>query len=276
MTGPAHLSFSAIEDYTSCPEKYRLRREMKVPREGGWAGVGGGAFHTVTERLDLIDLGVPVEGPTEFAEVLEEEIADRLRRAPESPPETWRASGRKSKDWPDKENKEWWLANGPGMVNRYRAWLKQVPWVVHVRDGEPAVEIKVTESFGGHPFVGYVDRVMEHMPTGTLAVMDLKTGSREPSVHTQLDFYADALRRLGFDIEFGFYYMARAGEMTVPVRPNDSDRLHYLAGQALHGIREKVFPPSPGMLCTSCDVRNYCWLMNGALAAEVSPFPVKV
>ena len=38
------------------------------------------------------------------------------------PEEDWKASGRATKANPDKENKDWWLKNGPLMVDKWIAW----------------------------------------------------------------------------------------------------------------------------------------------------------
>lgn len=274
MADIPRLSYSGMDDYASCQEKFRLRRIVQVPQGSNWAVVGGSAFHTVTERLDLMDFGVPVEGSTDFAEVMEEEIAERLERHPESTPDTWKATGRASKEWPDKWGKDYWLKMGPEWVATYRAWLKTVPWHIWVTpQGDPAVEIELNGMVGGVPVKGFIDRIMEHIPSGKLAIVDLKTSASEPSVSTQLDLYAHLVEQLDIcEVDFGFYYMARTGQMTTPQVPADPARLTYLWSQVKKSIDNDLFIPSPSMLCRSCDVVDHCWLMKGRHAAEVQPF----
>ncbi len=278
MADITRYSFSFIEDYAGCQEKARLRKVVKVPRGNHWAAVAGGAFHTLSERLDLIDFGIPVDGSTVWAEVLEEEIEDRVERSPDFPPETWKVGGRKSTKWPDKEDKKYWLATGPELVAKYQTWKKSVPWQIWIdpRTGEPAIELSVSGDIGGVPVVGYVDRIMEHVTTGTLAVVDLKTSSREPTVSTQLDVYAQLLGVLGIEVDLAFYYMARTGVMTTPHVPQDPARMHYLFSQVAQSLKQDFFIPSPSNLCGSCDVRDYCWLMNGEHADQVTPFSAGV
>lgn len=278
MADLTRYSFSFIEDYAGCQEKARLRKIAKVPRGNHWAAVAGGAFHRLSERLDRIDFGIPEDGSLDWATVLEEEIADRVQRNPDSPPETWKAGGRKSVKWPDKENKAYWLAQGDDLIGKYKTWKNNQPWQVWIDPwtGDPAIEINVNGTIGGVPVTGYVDRIMEHPASGKLAVVDIKTSAREPSVFTQLDVYAQLLTELDITVDYAFYYMARTGVMTTPHVPADPARLHYLFSQVATSLKQDLFIPSPSNLCSSCDVRDYCWLMNGQHADQVTPFSAGV
>lgn len=54
---PAHVSWSALETWLSCPTRYYLRRIAKVEERPMFAGIGGSALHKATEDIDfaLID-----------------------------------------------------------------------------------------------------------------------------------------------------------------------------------------------------------------------------
>jgi hypothetical protein len=48
----SHLSYSQLETFLSCGEKYRLSRIVGVPEEPAWYLIGGSAVHEATEAYD--------------------------------------------------------------------------------------------------------------------------------------------------------------------------------------------------------------------------------
>lgn len=49
--GP-HVSYSGLSDFIKCPKYWELRREMGLPEDPSWWGVGGSAVHKATEDMD--------------------------------------------------------------------------------------------------------------------------------------------------------------------------------------------------------------------------------
>lgn len=273
------LSHSAVEDYSGCGEKYRLRRIAKVPQVPSWSLVGGSAFHTVTEHYDNLQVGYDDGGPETFAEALELEIADRVEYSGIEP-DYWTASGRASTEWPDKENQAFWLKNGQTWFLQYQRFLQSSPWQTWITpDGEPAIEIELNWLLGDIEVRGYVDRIWENIVTGALLIVDIKSGSREPGVK-QLVTYHNGVAALFKDREwgtaprYGGYYMARKGMLTSPedVAAMDDGRLEYEYAAAARGIQAEVFLPSKSMLCGSCNVRDYCREVGGELAERERPY----
>src|SRR5665647_2281373 len=154
------LSYSQLNGYTGCGERYRLERILRVPQRPAWALVGGSAFHEATERYDLREHGVDVPDPY-FATVFDRKIAETEEESGLDRSQ-FRASGRASKQWPDKENEAWWRAEGPTMFLRWINFRRNAPWDIWITpDGMPAVEIEFDLVLGDDEIdiKGYIDRV---------------------------------------------------------------------------------------------------------------------
>lgn len=261
ITGKSYLSFSAVNQLSTCGEQFYLTRVMRLPDAGSWALYGGKAFHTASELLDK-------------GEYLSPELAwtDSWRKetATIDNPEEVRATGRASKDWPNKENPDWWQAKGPEMLQTYVQWRDQRfasgwRWL-DLPGGNPAIEVEVTGEFAGTPVRGYIDRVMVS-PTGEVHLYDIKTGSQEPT-SIQQHVYADLMEQtLGLRPTHYAYYMSRKGN-TGEVHDLDAERpnLTSIFSMARRAIEEEIFLPSPGMLCKACAVRPYCSAMGDRYA----------
>lgn len=279
VTTIKHLSHSTVSDWLECSEKVRLRKIEKVPSSPSWSLVGGSLVHTVTETLDLQDFGIPVtDQPSEFnKDTFEAAIAAEEKFSGTSRDE-WYCAGRVSKEWPDKENYDWWLRNGPVHVKNWRRFLTNGLWQVAITpDGDPAIEIELDEPVGGAPFKGYIDRVLEVVGTKELVVVDLKTGSRDPMSAGQLGVYSVGLgRKYGPDFwpQKGAYFMTRKGVTTIPadLRPYNDGRLDHEYGQVWTGIQNDIFVPKVGMLCGSCGVKDYCRAVGGKYADDYLPY----
>lgn len=275
-TGPAHLSYSQLSSFINCGEQYRLEKVHQVPSRPSWAGVGGSAVHAATEAVDLILLGQGVTlDPDDFGAYLEEAIVVAEERSGYSR-EDFRASGRASKAWPDKENLAWWQENGPLMVERWKTWRQVNRWEILLLDGDrPAIELEVNAPFGDELVKAYIDRVMVN-PDGEMAVVDLKSGSRMPIGSMQLGQYAESFARVsGYPRPtYGFYWNARTGSTTEVFNLDvwSADYFEY----AYAGIAERkrtgdLYLPHITNTCNSCGVRDYCRYVGGEKADEVPP-----
>lgn len=261
ITGKPHLSYSAITTLTDCGEKFRLERIEQVPQAPAWWFIGGKAYHVATE---YIDYGTE-EDPTSawdkaWAKQLEEDVPDGNYDAV-------RAAGRATKEWPNKQNQEWWDYHGPGFVAEYVKTMSQMRsdgWQIwNVEDGVRAIEIPFQVAIGEVVMKGAIDRVLVN-PDGELVVVDLKAGSRVPDSTMQLGVYAVAVEKIfGVKPILGSYFMARKAELTEP-----TSLLHYtedMLGSVLQSakrmIEAEIFLPHITSLCKSCGVRDYCTVM---------------
>lgn len=275
LTGRPHLSYSSLTSWLDCGERFRLERVLDAPQSPAWWFIAGGVIHEATEALDL---GIETD-PTEA-------YLSRFHKAVEATlDEGWeleqiRAGGRPSKEYPDKENFNFWLAEGPGMVANWVKWrdLKMSQgWTFLDLNGSPAIEIKVDIQFPDVRVIGYADRIMVDQ-WGQAIVVDLKSGSREPDSSLQLGVYGIGIQQ-NYDIHvpLGAYYMARKGTITEPV--SLMKYTHELVGSwfgmAKAAIEGEVFLPRVSSFCNSCAVAKFCSIKGDpALIQDLSSAPL--
>lgn len=273
-----HLSYSGLSTYNECGEKFRLTREIGVPEVPGWALVGGSAVHTATEVLDRQVYGLSLDdNRSTFREAFEQQIEKTVAR--DGVPELeWRISGKVSKQWPNKEDKDWWLFHGQSFVDNYIGWRNRYPgeiWLLP--DGSPAIEIAIDCEIGSAHVTGFIDRVFQERD-GTLRVVDLKAGRTTPTDGLQIATYGMGVETstgmtAGFHVKHGSYFMARDGLL---VGNYDLDqlypRLQYIYDGAWQAINANYFPARHSFMCKFCPVNEWCWSENGALSEQVKPF----
>ncbi len=273
---PSHLSFSALSTYAECGERYRLERGHGISGPSWWNALGGSAVHEVTEMADRAQWGEP--GAVEdFATVFDRLIDEEVEKTG-WPEDSIKASGRKTKAWPDKQNRAWWYTHGPLYVAAWFQWRERAgldlwttPW------GAPGIEVPVEVLVAGRKFVGYIDRVFVDPSDGTGIPVDLKCGNHEPKSSLQLGTYGVALERdFGLPVRLGGFWMAKdykeehlGLKYLEDLSRFTPDFVDAQFAMAWRGITGGVFLPSPGMMCGSCPVRDFCGLMGGSRAGEV-------
>jgi hypothetical protein len=276
-----------------CPGQYFYGRVLGKPERPAWASVGGSAVHSATEDWDrrTVETGEFETDPEILRGYFETALDIEIRKTEDTSPfprDEWRASGRVSKDWPDKENEKWWRANGPTMVARWVTWRLTsgweiawlaVPTMIAPIDGQdepyedyrtiPGIEIPFKIELGGVPIQGYVDRVFER--NGEYLCVDLKSGSMEPKTAGQLGTYrAGVLEEYGVDCTRGAFWMARSGasgplhDLTLWT----PQRLDFTYREARAVQERGAFMHRASNLCGSCAFQKYCPEVNGELAAE--------
>lgn len=210
-----------------------------------------------------------------FTHSFAEELAGDAERSG-VPVAEFRAGGRASKAWPNKEDDTWWAAHGPEMVDNWVAFRQALPnWVVWVTPaGLPAIELELNASLNGVPVKAYLDRVFVDTSTGELCIVDVKSGSRTPDSDLQLGFYRVLLYKLfGVEANQGYYWMARKGELTPAVDLSRFDE--HLLGSMLatfeRAIENDIFIPKLSGLCNSCGVNRACAAFGGAEAHLYDP-----
>lgn len=257
LTGKPHLSYSAMDAYLTCGERYRLERVVSVPQAPAWWFIGGSAFHTATELLDTGEVGnvsdAWVRGWDEaYTHALKDVEDDTIVRA----------GGRATKEYPNRENKKWWQDKGPGMVQDYLDWRINTGWQL---TGPEAVEIPFEISIDGTEIKGYIDRLYVD-GNGQYVVVDLKTGSREPASPLQLATYRLGLAEAwDIDVTIGGYYMARKGQVGTrySLTHYTRDRLSAWYNRARTAIEQELFVPHVTSLCQTCSVAAHCVAVGG-------------
>lgn len=271
---PRGLSYSQRSSFTRCGEAYRLTKMFHVPENPAWNLCGGSAVHKVTELIDLQAHGVDVQVLT-FAEALQEQVEKQVEKTgiPES---QFRASGRKSNAWPNKENRDWWLHNGPVMVDKWREFTRNVPWDLAEfpdENGElqPAVEIELDIQVSGSTIKAFVDRVFRIWASGDLVVVDLKSGA-DPSSPDQLRVYKEGLEQtFGEPFRWGTFWMARTGSTTevFDLSGSTHEQLEYEYESFRFARDMGIYLPNPGQICSYCSVKDFCYVQSGSRSDEI-------
>ena len=192
----------------------------------------------------------------------------------------WRAGGRKSKALPNKEDADWWRANGPLMVGNYVRWRQLNPnievWTAP--NGKPAIEIGIEAMLPNETMLkSYIDRVFQDKTTGELLIVDLKTG-QPPKSSLQLGVYRLAIREMfDIDIRYGAYWMGREGTLT---QPSDLDMfppemVSRFMRDTYKIIKQGIFLPNIGMGCSWCGVSDHCYTQNPAIVPPVLENDIK-
>lgn len=284
---PPHLSWSQASSLIGsyCPAQYFYGRVLGKPELPSWASIGGSAVHAASEDWDHLYLrGEVVTDQSALRGMFEMSLDIEIRKTAETsnfPQSEWKASGRASKEWPDKENEKWWRANGPAMLARWASWRLSTNWeiatVVNSEGVEmPGIEIPFTIDLGGVLIRGFVDRVFEL--NGQYLGLDLKSGSMEPKTAGQLGTYrAGVLEEYGIDCKLGTFWMARSGtstslyDLTLWTPP----RLDFTYREAREVQMRGAFMHRASNMCGGCAFKEYCPEVGGEKAAS-TPQPWEI
>jgi hypothetical protein len=178
-----------------------------------------------------------------------------------------RAGGRATKEYPNKEDEQWWLNNGSQMVEAWVRWRDNSGWgIADLGEGKPAIEVGIEASIGGIPVKMFIDRIMViPSETGVLTrdnfvVLDLKSGKSAPKSDLQLALYATGIElAFGWRPRWGTYWMARTGE-TSPVIDLDlypKEMFEDIFGKFKTARDNGVFLPNLNH-CVMCSVVEFC------------------
>lgn len=258
---PGHLSHSALTTFQQCGHKYYLSRVVNVEETPAWWFIGGNAVHTATENFDrMFPNEVPAGQPDTnfFFDALVEEAAWAEFDSGVDPSE-FRAGGRVSKQYPNKEDSVWWLENGPAMFESWVSWRQGSGWQIADFDGQPAIEIGFKFPVGDALVQMYLDRLMvnEH---GELVVVDLKSGSSSPKSPLQLAMYAyGAEKMLGVRPKWGTFWKAREGTTTplIDLDKYPAERIEYIVSGFDKLRKSGIFLPNLDE-CGWCGFNQVC------------------
>jgi hypothetical protein len=183
------------------------------------------------------------------------------------PSASWRAGGRATKEYPNKEDESWWLPNGAEMLKRWAAFREKSGWQLWVTpEGIPAIELGINISLSDVPIKMALDRVMV-TPEGELCVLDLKTGSRTPSSDFQLGMYAVGMEvTFGIRPSVGVYWMARDGVTSAMVDLSKwtVERITEIVKQFDTARKKGIFIPNFDH-CKMCNITEHCKYQNGEI-----------
>lgn len=259
-TGKNYISHSAMSTWLNCGWSFYLTRVQKIQENPSYWLVGGKSLHEGTEIYDALEPGAAFDSRAVF----EQRWAENYKLADNGMP--FRAGGKKTTAYPNKEDARWWLDNGPKMLDFWVQFRETSGYTIYeLPDGAKAVETELNTEVGGVSMKGFLDRLMVS-PEGELIVVDIKTSSKAPVTYTQLGTYAILTEKtMGIRPVKGAYWMARTGELTEPVELD-----HYTENRlATHvkgfkiAVDNNIFIPQPGFMCGTCSVNHACYAVKG-------------
>jgi hypothetical protein len=271
-TATKHLSWSRLQTYSDCGEKYRLTYVEKVPREPQGYWIGGGAIHDAIQWAESGDLvqeflegGALTESKSRQA--LEEWFLHRFDELLEEAGgrDAVRWAGRKTKEFPDGEDDRWWHKSGPMMLRRFLE-VRMADHESGVRLWDRSVERSlVTELPSGTTLSARVDVLLAVDTDGTPFIRDYKAGKPGGADPLQLVNYAWLIgEALGILPRRGEFCYLRAVDVKKRVREFDLGPwledvdVPATFAQLEQLVDSGIFLIQPSSYCVSCPVRRYC------------------
>jgi DNA helicase-2/ATP-dependent DNA helicase PcrA len=235
-SGELVLSAHAVESYSTCPLRFKLERDWRIPGQAAAAMQYGSAIHTVlrqyydpaphASRLNVEETIAAFNA--EFAKaVIDDPVQRQLyeKQGAEQLRTLLRASPRGSVD------------------------------VV-------AAEVSFTFPLGSQKITGRIDR-LDRIQDNVVRVIDYKTGAvktkRYAEESVQLSIYAMGAMAMGFVPRELVFLNLKGNEQTVTVRtPAHLARARQKIEDVAQGIAAGQFAPRPGQHCQWCGYRSLC------------------
>jgi DNA helicase-2/ATP-dependent DNA helicase PcrA len=236
MTADLALSANAVESYSTCPLKFKLERDWRIPGEVAAALQYGSAVHTVLKNYYDPRPNVPEQGLEEVIAAFRQEFAkavieDRLQR------ELYEQQGAKH------------LAELVQSCPRGS---------VDVVAAETAFQFRL----GKLKIIGRIDRI-DRVQGNLVKVIDYKTGSpqtqKDADASLQLSIYAMGAAEMGFVPQALVLFNLQGNQEVVTARtPAQLDQARQKIQEAAGGIAAQEFEPKPGLHCRWCDYQRLC------------------
>ena len=176
-----------------------------------------------------------------------------------------RVAGRATKEFPNKEDANWWNTKGPEWVENYILWRKNNPdWKIWTtQEGVKAIELELNPVIAGVTVKMFIDRIFE--VNGELVIVDLKTSKARPTSDLQLGFYKVGVEEvLKTKVSLGNYWMSRdsgTGEM-IDLSRYTLDTLEYFVSGFDKARKSGIFLPNL-QSCSYCGLTAHCQFTKG-------------
>ena len=228
------LSASDIENYLTCPLRYKFARVLRIPREPTLNQRFGILVHQVLERFHESGGG----GAEEMMRLLEA---------------GWRRGG-----FADSDEERQLREKARVALTRYHERLGS-------GDGEPRwFERSFNFRFGRHHVRGRVDRI-DALAGGGFELIDYKTGmprrAEQLREDVQLALYSVAAREAwGIEAtERTYYYVLDDARVRLGIEDGAAPWIEETVNEVASGIMAQAFEPTPShAVCAMCEYRIAC------------------
>jgi ATP-dependent exoDNAse (exonuclease V) beta subunit len=230
------LSANAVQSYATCPMKFKLERDWKIPGEAAAAMQYGFAIHTVLKNY---------YDPSGHAKELSVEDAIEAFKV------------EFSKGYiDDPVQRKMYEDRG---VDQLRTLLLASP---RGSANVIATEHKFSFKLGGREIKGRIDRI-DLLEEGVVRVIDYKTGAPKDRKFAeeslQLSIYAMAVAQMNLAPRELVLVNVQDNSQAVAGRtPKQLETAREKIEDVAQGIARGEFDPKPGQHCRWCDYRNLC------------------
>lgn len=230
------LSANAVESYSTCPMKFKLQQDWRVPGEIAAALQFGNAIHTVLRSYYSPNGGREAMNVEDVIAVFKAQF-DTV--AVEDPTQ-----------------RKLYVERG---FQQLRAMLEAQPrGSVDVIDAE----VGFTFPLNGRQVRGRIDR-LDRIEGNRVRVVDYKTGAPKTQEYAdgslQLSIYSMAAAKMGFDPAELVFINLQDNESVVTRRtPAQLERAERKIQDAADGMAAGRFEPKPGPHCKWCDYARLC------------------
>jgi RecB family exonuclease len=230
------LSTHAVESYSTCPLKFKLEKDWKVPGQAAAAMQYGSAMHTVLRKYYDPAPGAAELNADDVLQLFREEFGKFVIENP--------------------VQRELYERQAEDQL---RTLVRTQP-----RGSVDVVAAEVSFSFnlGSHKVVGRIDR-MDRIAGDVVRVIDYKTGAAKTKRYAedslQLSIYHMGANALGYSARELVFLNLQGNEQVVTTRSTAQlERARMRIEDAARGMRAGAFPAKPGQHCQWCLYRRLC------------------
>ena len=256
-------SYSAIETYLLCPQKYKFQEIDRIRPPKSREALFGTLVHSALKYMFQKDPLYPT-----FDEVVS------FYREHFPPLETFNQEAEHDplkRPWTDEERQAY-FEEGVRMLRNF--YERNAPWNFTVLDLESRFEISLTDEKTGevHILAGVIDRI-DKVGDDTYEIIDYKTARRMPSQdaidkNLQLALYSLGLQKrwphiAEKDITLSLYFLKHGEKLSTHPTPDTTKATQEHMLTTIREIEERVreqkgFEPTPNPLCDWCAFRPMC------------------